>query len=315
MEKNVVISDENGKTIGSTYLRRAKGLVKKNRAAWVDDSQNAVILSCPPDIVEEDNIMEINENAVKKNLFFNPREWSFDKKCEKKIGERCFIEDSYGELVEAYCIGDWNWNWTQIVSKPYALEKNCDYAFTFWLNGGENDRNDEICQLKIFFDEDAENCNIYKLNRNYIKPKKHIDGWYLFEIPFSTRDNDVTRFMFISMRAPMAIKAAKRVEDYADLESTPIDPDKPQRHNIVFQNGWEAPKKTNCQNNDFSGFNFGEDMDFGEMIKARILSEIDVEQIADDIRDNLGEGFSDEFKEQMKQQIISEIQNSMSSDS
>ena len=37
MTKNVTITDENGTYVGTTYPKRAKGLVKNRRALFVDD--------------------------------------------------------------------------------------------------------------------------------------------------------------------------------------------------------------------------------------------------------------------------------------
>lgn len=37
MNKIIKVTDENGHTYSSTYVKRAKGLVKNNRAYWVDD--------------------------------------------------------------------------------------------------------------------------------------------------------------------------------------------------------------------------------------------------------------------------------------
>lgn len=113
---------------------------------------------------------------MSNRLFFNAREWSFNKACDKNVGERCFVNGLDGKLVEIYSIGDWEWNWTEIMTKPLLLEKNTEYSFCFWLNGGENDRNDEVCQFRVVFDDDNENCLIYKLNRGFIKPLKRYKG-------------------------------------------------------------------------------------------------------------------------------------------
>lgn len=56
MEKNVTVIDEEGKIIGVTYPKRAKGLIKKGRARLVDE--NTVCLACPPNENLEDIEME-----------------------------------------------------------------------------------------------------------------------------------------------------------------------------------------------------------------------------------------------------------------
>lgn len=45
-----------------------------------------------------------------------------------------------GVIREAFMLGDWGGNWTEIVSPNLTLQKNTLHTFTFWLNGGENDR-------------------------------------------------------------------------------------------------------------------------------------------------------------------------------
>lgn len=70
MEKNVSVIDETGKLIGTTYPKRAKGLVNSGRARYVScDSKDTICLTCPPDKLE-DNIMTDNslENATINTL-------------------------------------------------------------------------------------------------------------------------------------------------------------------------------------------------------------------------------------------------------
>ena len=56
MEKNVTVVDEIGNEIGATYPKRAKGLVKKGRARYVDE--NTICLACPADIHSEEMMEE-----------------------------------------------------------------------------------------------------------------------------------------------------------------------------------------------------------------------------------------------------------------
>ena len=54
MAKNVSIIDESGRLIGTTYPKRAKGLVKSGRARYVScGSEDTIYLTCPPDIMED----------------------------------------------------------------------------------------------------------------------------------------------------------------------------------------------------------------------------------------------------------------------
>ncbi len=122
----------------------------------------------------------------------------------------------------------------------------------FWLNGGENDRCDEICQLQILFtdysvtasSEEFEKGMCYRLNREYIKPLKRYKGWEYYDIPFTTTDARYTQFQFVAYRAPMALMAAEKPDVYESLEEVldPFDGKRPQRHNIMFEDGWPKDK-------------------------------------------------------------------------
>jgi hypothetical protein len=75
-------------------------------------------------------------------ISFEPRKWQADTSVNSNgnKSERVFVTDMCGGLTEVYCIGDWHKNLSQIKSESMMLKENSDYVFTFWLNGGENDR-------------------------------------------------------------------------------------------------------------------------------------------------------------------------------
>ena len=70
IEKNITVIDDFGKEYEATYPKRARGLVKKGRARFVDE--NTICLACPPDITEDTNMSDnknanaVNEQEVKK---------------------------------------------------------------------------------------------------------------------------------------------------------------------------------------------------------------------------------------------------------
>lgn len=73
IEKNISVIDENGNEYEATYPKRAKGLVKKGRARFVDD--NTICLACPPDITEDTKMSDntnvnvnVNTNANEETL-------------------------------------------------------------------------------------------------------------------------------------------------------------------------------------------------------------------------------------------------------
>ena len=197
----------------------------------------------------DNNINTLNETKVQQTttpeqpvnrLYFNAREWSFNKDCEDNVGSRSFMQGPDGIISEAFTIGDWGYNWTEIVTKSLILPKNMLHTFTFWLNGGENDNNNEVCRRQIIFNNDYENRYTYNLNRNFIKPLKKCRGWELYEIPFITADNEYTQLRFVAQRAYMTVMNAKAASEYADLPEIldEFEGERPRRHNIVFDDGF-----------------------------------------------------------------------------
>lgn len=246
--QTVTVLSQDGEFSGLTYPRRAQGLVKKGRARYVNDNTirlNDVSDAVITEDIKMDNINTLNENKSTQEqpvnrLYFNARDWSLNKDCKNNVGSRSFMHGPDGNLAEAYTIGDWRYNWTEIVTKQLILPKNTTHTFTFWLNGGENDKNDEVCRFVVVYNNDCENCYTYNLNRNFIKPLKKVNGWELYEIPFITGDNEYTQLRFAAMRAYMTVMTAKPKEEYADLPDSvdEFESERPQRHNIVFADGW-----------------------------------------------------------------------------
>lgn len=187
-------------------------------------------------------------------IYFNPREWSLTAQAGQ--AERSFINDFDGSLVESIIFGGWTTNYIKVVSKHILFAPDTDYCFVFWLNGGENEKGSEICQLQIIFFQNQDDCYIYKLNRNYIKPLLHKQGWELYSISFHTPGipdslSDAVpgtsvavdaQFAFVSGFAPMAVKPAKEPDFYKDWKDEPDEFTdwRPQRHNIIFEDGWPS---------------------------------------------------------------------------
>ena len=62
IEKNIFVVDEQGNQYEATYLKRAKGLVKKGRARFIDE--NTICIACPPEYESEDKNMSENKSLV-----------------------------------------------------------------------------------------------------------------------------------------------------------------------------------------------------------------------------------------------------------
>lgn len=228
MEKNIKVTDVNGKELGLTYPKRAKGLIKNGRAQYVDDC-TIRLSDVSPDLLSEAKQMNY--------ILLNPRNWS-----EKDGVERTFIDGFEGSLEEILQIGSWTTE-CKAESKHFLLNPDAEYSFVFWLNGGENEGGREICDLLIRFNLENGFANRYKLNRSYIKPLLHFRGWELYSIGFTTPEASEAvdvNFTFHVKNAPMAVKAAKEPEYYSEWkdEIDEFASQRPQRHNIVFEDGW-----------------------------------------------------------------------------
>lgn len=248
-KRTIRVMDADGQEAGQTYPKRAAGLVKKGRACYVNDftirlNTSDTIQNSEGNKMDEMNRVNGNEAAEQevRRVFFDPRHWSFNKECQKNVGNRSFMEGPDGEITEAYMIGNWSWDWTEIISETLLLKKNAKHSFIFWLNGGENDRNDEVCRFEVIMNNDHDNRYTYNLNRNFIKPLKKLNGWELYEIPFYTQNNEYTQLKFIAQKAYMTVMPAKAPESYAQIPDSPdpFEGIRPQRHNLIFADGWPA---------------------------------------------------------------------------
>lgn len=211
-------------------------------------------------------------------IYFDPREWFELKDNPESVISRTFITGFEGKLVEAYTLGDWRFHWSEIISKSMELEAGKEYVFTFWLNGGENDQSNEVCDFRVLFsDNETELFNrdteyIFKLNRGYIKPVKKFAGWELYEIPFTAVNKKFTRLKFVQMSAPLMIMPAKDLEFYKDYVDTvdEFEGIRPQRHNNVFSDGWPIDTwystkrlKSGGNSTNNNNFNRNSNNDFG----------------------------------------------------
>lgn len=185
-----------------------------------------------------DNI--ITDTARENRLFFEPKKWFSITEGTSSKSYKSMMKAPDGVFTQTYMLGNWHNEWFEIGSEELSLEKNTEYKFTFWLNGGENDRFDETCQFAVLFDGDYDNRLIFNLNRSYIAPLKKVNGWELYEIPFTTEENELTQLRFMACGAFMTVMAAKEPSAYDGIPDTvdEFEGKRPQRHNVVFNDGW-----------------------------------------------------------------------------
>lgn len=104
--KNVIVTDENGKTYEPTYTRRAKGLVKCGRARWVDENTICLnsLATCPPNDVSADEInftedIKMSENTVKENVNVNVYDNEILERIDLIITQQDYIEKTIEAVV------------------------------------------------------------------------------------------------------------------------------------------------------------------------------------------------------------------------
>lgn len=177
-----------------------------------------------------------------KNLLFNAEDFTIDEKVPSSVGEIKTVTGFDGNDVLAWQFSDWNWNWSTIRGE-FLLEQNSDYLFCFWLNGGENDRYDEVLNIEIWFGDKWEDRITYKLNRQNFMPTLVKNGWYLFCVPFKVEDNPQTTIRFNAMGAYVTIAPSSNPIEYDNIISDEADQKAKQRPNIVFEKGYPEEKK------------------------------------------------------------------------
>ena len=224
MEKNVVVTDMNQNQIGVTYPKRAKGLVKRGRAEFVGDCEIRLLQTSAATVISNLNITE--EQPMLKQIQFCARDFKFDPDCRSNAGQRVMVstDDTVTELFE---IGDWTWNWTQII-RDVETEPQSDYIFRFAMTGGHNDSKDEICQVMVFPEGEWEERYVYPLEKSRFRPvlSKRLDEskagcdtfLRVYELPFSTGEHTRFRIMLVAQHCVARFFPAKEFSAYADME-------------------------------------------------------------------------------------------------
>lgn len=324
MNNTLNITDNNNNTVTVSV---ETGEVIENPAAAANENTAVETIQTGGDLLranEPVTVPEAKEQSGAKPLYFNPRSFKPNKDCTGTKADRSFISNPFGNgLTEAYTLGNWSWDWSQIDTADMVLDKNTDYEFVFWLNGGENDAGNETCRLEIVFDNDNENRYIYNLNRSFIRYERHYKGWYLYRIPFNTGDACYTKLRFVSMRAYTTIIKAETPESYNNLPEDLPPEGIPQRHNIIFsegfpRNSWwsskvfpDIPVVSHVQHtqnyNSGNGINIDIDIDeIMDSIRERIEDEVDFDDITEEIMDSL-----DINSDTIKDRIIRQIKDSL----
>ena len=206
IEKNIIVSDVNGRRIGATYPKRAKGLVKNGRAEFISDHEIRLLITQLPAVP-----IDTEDEKMSKVIQFDARAFGFDPSCETNTGYRGFITTENGN-EEIWEIGDWNWNWTQIQSTIKGLEPNTDYVFRFAMTLGHNDddREESLVHVHYLGGDEKQAWNdrfTYCIGKSRFQPiiSKRATGedtmLRVFELPFNTGDHTEFKILIISQHA------------------------------------------------------------------------------------------------------------------
>ena len=214
MSKEIVIIDENGNVIGSTYPKRAKGLVKNGRAEYVSDC--VIKMNAAHSMSDGINT---EEQQMSKIIGFDPRKFGFDKSCRSNAGQRAFMTTTLGN-AEVWEIGDHDKHRSQIISKM-KLQRYTDYTFRFAMIGGQNEEGTEISQVNIFPENRWDDRLTFALEKSRYEPvisKRDKTGLLrVFELPFNTGVAEDWSIIITQERAPARFLAPLAEGAYAAL--------------------------------------------------------------------------------------------------
>jgi hypothetical protein len=213
----IAVTDALGNTYANTYLRRAKGLVKKGRAGWIGNRR--IRLLAPPQKFEEVLTME----RIHNRLIFNASDWEFIEE-QFNIGDRHMMTDLFNEQVMGYTLSNWNWKWAQIATQPQTLQPNCEHFLRLWVLSERGYGNGTHIQLEIvMYDEAPEMAETitYYLHGWMLKPVLEYDKWRLFEFKFDTKGFQHVQF-HIGTNSVTHVLPAKDIEtEKAHIKNLP----------------------------------------------------------------------------------------------
>ena len=307
IEKNIIVTDVDGRRIGTTYPKRAKGLLKNGRAEYVSDREIRLKNT------HASTVYTTEDETMSKVINFNTRDFVFDATCKVNRGFRGFVTTPNGN-EEIWEIGDWNWNWTQIITVLKGLEPDTDYVFRFAMTLGHNDDNREESLVNIFPAVPDANPNDHRADddperlREEAARQKAWDERYtycikqsrfqpviskrdpeqdtmirVFELPFRTDSRTEWKVMFVAQHAVARFFRAKDNEAYAGLEDLAYEQWREQRTKTL-----EA-EKTAAFEKSFSEIPEGlrKAMSFSDGIPENVRKAI---AIANGISDGIGNG-------------------------
>ena len=228
MAKNIVVTDAKGNAIGSTYPKRARGLVKHGRAVYVDDCTIRLLHTTAPSVVTKNDNKEhfFMENIIE----FKARDFRFGS--QNKYGGRMFVtkNGSYREVFELGTVDDWKRQGapgsrdhfgTWIFAKK-DLEPHTDYVFRIEVVSDGTLCDGSELRAAIFDVLDPDDKTVYPLARSRFAPsvsKMTADGGLVrvFELPYSTGDGAEYQINIFAYDCRVTLDTPAAPEEYASL--------------------------------------------------------------------------------------------------
>lgn len=161
--KNIIVMDASGNTIGLTYPRRARGLIKAGRAVPAGES-GIRLTGTGSSAYKEDTNMPIN-------ICFKPEDFTADKAFPGTVLTRRFLSAAPGGMpTETLILRGSGEQPGGITCQPIPLSSGQAHALTLWILPGEGA---QICWKIRYADADAPVCI----------PLEG-DGWTFCTVPF-----------------------------------------------------------------------------------------------------------------------------------
>ncbi len=222
MEKNIIVTDPEGNVIGSTYPKRAKGLLRSGRAV-AEGADCIRLLSADPPVAEVHFLME--DYDMSQTIGFKAREFHFDPSCDVNTGSRQIITLN-GENIECFEIGDAEdvFGCETKIRMQKDLEAHTDYLFAFTACSSYTGRESAASQAIIYYGDHEEDAFTYPLDRvgkSLFQPtlcKRFGDELLrVFEIPFTTEQAGSYTIVIRVKDMEFRLFPAKPAESYAEL--------------------------------------------------------------------------------------------------
>ncbi len=227
MTKNILVTDTNGEIIGSTYPKRARGLLKSGRAKEIDEFTIQLTGSRAAGAFSIDDSDEKTEDKEMANVIdFKARGFKLDDKITSGRGTRLIVTE-FGENVECFEMAD-NGALTGIVKKV-ELETDQDYVFRFAIKSRFVHVDTAESSVSIFFDEEGDGYTypIDRADKNRFKPvvckKTGEDILRVYEMPFNSGDAKSCTISIKVRDITAWIYPAKDIESYAALNDIDYD--------------------------------------------------------------------------------------------